>query len=129
MWECGVVDNPYSPPTRIIVLSLSDDVPLPLENRTYVRLDEDGILRFTHDFHRTSRFFPRTKQAYRPDLSNELIKTRAGALWGELEQVLPEPEPPAQKGEPERCWLSLKLSLDGDSFDLIRQRQGSDEEA
>lgn len=92
MYECGLATDPATVETSVIVFQCTEHAPRVFQDELLVVTDQDGIARFTRQFHKDDDFFPELS-AFAPDLDSDTLNTRSDNLLKALSPCLPKQEP------------------------------------
>jgi hypothetical protein len=119
MWECGVATHPQSPDTNIIVFQCGTDAPSPFQDVLRVNVRRyDDIKRFTDQFFRDPKFFPKLNRPFAPALKDVHVENAAKDLFKKLGEVLPLDPASVEEW---RTWPYLRIELPRSEVDRIEQ--------
>jgi hypothetical protein len=113
MWECGVALNPETEDTNIVVFECAGETPKVFHSSVRVVVDQQGIEKFTNQFHKNDNFFP-GKPPYNAEIENDILIELAERLYEDLLEEIP-----GLRYTESPLVHQLKLSLDSAHVDKV----------
>lgn len=87
-WECGLATDLTRENTNIVVFECTRESPSMFQPRVRVRVTQDGIKQFTHQFHTEENFFA-NEPPFNPNYSDDILAEKTNQFYKDLVEVIP----------------------------------------